>query len=148
MDGVKVMDKTVANTAAGALVLKVGEVGTYFSGIKLYNVKAEDMDTVADYDFSTDTYPAALPGVDWTYDTADGINGIKNGKSWAAWRVASASKNEEVQALAKAKEFALEIKAAVSLTGDNSWQRGLQYNLPNGQILAISHSHYRYYAEK
>lgn len=148
VDGVKVMDKTVANTAAGALVLKVGEVGTYFSGIKLYNVKAEDMDTVADYDFSTDTYPAALPGVDWTYDTADGINGIKNGKSWAAWRVASASKNEEVQALAKAKEFALEIKAAVSLTGDNSWQRGLQYNLPNGQILAISHSHYRYYAEK
>ena len=52
VDGVKVMDKTVANTAAGALVLKVGEVGTYFSGIKLYNVKAEDMDTVADYDFS------------------------------------------------------------------------------------------------
>lgn len=149
IDGVKVMDRTLNDSAAsGALVLKVNEVGTYFSGIELYNVKAEDMDTVADYDFSTDTYPNALPGADWEYDTADGVNGIINGKSWATWKVASASKDSAVQELAKVKVFALEIKTSVSITGGNAWQRGLQYNLPNSQILSVSKTHYRYYADE
>lgn len=81
VDGVKVMDKTVANTAAGALVLKVGEVGTYFSGIKLYNVKARIWTRLPIMIFQP-YIPAALPGVDWTYDTADGINGLKTAKAW------------------------------------------------------------------
>lgn len=149
IDGVKVMDRTLSDAAAsGALVLKVNEIGTYFSAITLYNVKAEDMDTVADYDFSTDTYPNALPGVDWTYDTADGVNGITNGKSWVNWQVASASKDSAVQELAKVKEFALEIKVSMSLEGANAWQRGLWYNLPNGQTLSVCKTIYRYYADK
>ena len=60
------------------------------------------------------------------------------------WRVAAAAGSDDTKALARVKEFAVEIKAAAFIAGGNSWQRGLQYNLPNGHDVKINKSNFRY----
>ncbi|MCK9159000.1 MAG: hypothetical protein M0P00_00695 [Bacteroidaceae bacterium] len=147
VDGVKVMDHTLADeAAAGALSLNIGSANVYTSAINIYNVKAEDMDAVADYDFATDTYQKALPGVTWTYDTGDGTNGIQTINTWSNINVKSASNSAEVQSLANVTEFAMELKAYIKLSGGNEWQRGIQIKFSNGDYVWICRSVAHYYS--
>ncbi len=146
VDGIKVFDD-ILNTASvsGALKLNVNAIDTYVSGITLAEVTAEDMDTVADYDFSTDTYQNVFKGWNTAFNTDGDVNGIKSvSGSWSPkTTLKSISENESVKKLSKVTDFALSFTTQWNIASNN-YQRGLHMLLPNGYYLQLSGSQCRY----
>ncbi len=142
LDGAKILDSTLTDTAvSGALTLRVNAVGVKVSAVTLDEVTGEDMDTVADYDFSTDTYQGVLDGWTTEFDVFGGIACRKfTTSSWTPKAtIKSASAKAEVQSLAKVTDFALTFNLMWKLS-DNEWQRGIQIVLSNGKTINISGS--------
>ncbi len=140
LDGVKIFDDILDESAvSGALRLNVNAIDTCISGIVLDEVTAEDMDTVADYDFSTDTYQNVLSGWNTEFDVYNDVSGRKfTTSSWTPKAtIKSASTNADVLSLAKVTDFALTFNMMWKLS-DNEWQRGIQIKMPNGKTVNVS----------
>lgn len=142
LDGIKIFDDVLEQEAvSGALKLNVNAIDTCFANIVLDEVTVEDMDTVADYDFSTDTYQNVLSGWNTEFDVYNNVSGRKfTTSSWTPKAtIKSASTNADVLSLAKVTDFALTFNMMWKLSA-NEWQRGIQIKMPNGKTVNISGS--------